>query len=46
VVVDEEAAEVAGEVVEETFDASEMTETGEFDEIDDDSEALMGMVSS
>lgn len=45
-VVDDEAGEVAGELVRETFGASEMTEVGEFDEIDDDSEALMGAISS
>lgn len=44
-VVDDEAGEVAGELVRETFSASAMTETGESDEVDD-SEALTGVSSS
>lgn len=46
VIVDEEAGEVAGEVVEETFGVSEMMEAGKSDKVNDVSEALMGAISS
>jgi hypothetical protein len=42
----EEAGEVAGEVTGEAFDAFEMIEACESGEIDDDSEALFGAISS